>query len=644
MRLKTSFSASLIATVLASAVNAGLPDRAQALELFGVCLIKPCEPDEDAAFTFIDPRTYDVEFVVETDGNVEVDELESAVKNASALYQGREKPVAGAAGLIARAKGDYRRILASLYQVGHYDVSISILVEGREAADLPVGTTLPERSNITVQVGPGQPYTFGNLVIENAAERLSDPDDRVRSLSDIGFAEGGRARAARVKLAGQAETEAWREIGYPKAKVGEQQATAIHPQKVLNVRLRMEPGPKAGFGEVTVQGTQRMDPAFVAYMAGVEPGKEFDPDEIERVQKRLDRLGVFSSRKIEEGEVVNGLMPLHILVSEKKLRRIGVGATFSSVDGAGLEAFWLHRNLFGKAERLRFDAKVGGATSSADVDVLDYLLGVTFTQPGIFTPDTDLVWNTKAERTFNETFVERSARASVGLTNYLTPNVTLNGGLFAEHSEFEDAFGKRTFTSAGFTGDVTYDSRDNALDATRGFYAQFAATPYYEWEFDNAAVQLQAEARTYLGFGKRDRTVLAARVKTGLLTGSEIDETPADRLFLTGGGNSVRGFAFKSVGVDGPNGETVGGRSLLEGSVELRQRIGGSFGAVAFVDAGVVGRDELGRFSDDVRVGAGLGLRYFTGLGPIRLDVAFPLNPGPNDDDFAIYAGIGQAF
>ena len=130
----------------------------------------------------------------------------------------------------------------------------------------------------------------------------------------------------------------------------------------------------------------------------------------------------------------------------------------------------------------------------------------------------------------------------------------------------------------------------------------------------------------------------------GSITGAPLAETPPDLLFTAGGGNSVRGYSFKSIGVEQANGRITGGASLIETTVEFRQRISDSFGAVAFVDAGIVGDDPFSGFSDDVKVGVGLGVRYYTGLGPIRLDVAVPLDPGDDDAGFAIYAGIGQAF
>jgi translocation and assembly module TamA len=133
-------------------------------------------------------------------------------------------------------------------------------------------------------------------------------------------------------------------------------------------------------------------------------------------------------------------------------------------------------------------------------------------------------------------------------------------------------------------------------------------------------------------------------LKIGSLVGPDIVEIPPDKLFFAGGGGSVRGYAYRGIGVEGPGGALIGGKSLLEASAEIRAGITESIGLVGFADVGYVGEESFPSFSEDLKIGAGVGLRYNTGLGPIRLDAAVPLDPGPDDPDFAFYVGIGQAF
>lgn len=643
--MKAVIQTLLYAAPLAVALTLVQVKNAEAFKLFGQCFFGSCKKD-DKAERFIDPKTYDVEFSVD---ELAPDDIAQAVRAASELWQGREKPVGGSAGLVARAKGDYRRILAALYGKGRYAGIISIKVNGVEASNIKPGRDIPGHSNVVISVDPDVSFAFGTALVINPAPFTADPKDQTKSLAEIGFVPGAVAEAGAVHRAAKVATEAWRQQGYPTARVENRSATAVHPDQRLNVKIRIAPGPPARFGNVVVEGTERMDAAFVAYMTGLVPGKEYDPDDIIKAEKRLDQLGVFSTRKIKEAKSVNanGLLPIDVIVSERKLRRIGVGATLSSIDGVGVGAYWLHRNIFGKAERLRFDAKVGRIGNTADMDKLDYLLSATLTQPGFFSPDTDLVWNAYGKKEFNDTYTENSTGGLVSLTNYWSDELTFSAGIFGKYGKFDDVFGQHIFLTTGFLGDATYDSRDSKVDPIRGFYAQFKARPYYEWEFGNAAARLEAELRSYCSFGTDDHNVVAGRIKVGSLVGSSIVETPPDLLFTAGGGDSVRGYSYKSIGLPFPDGGVSGGRSLIEGSLEFRRRLNESFGAVAFADAGTVGSSSFSDFSDfseDFKISVGVGVRYYTGLGPIRLDVAFPLNGNKNDADFAIYAGIGQAF
>ncbi|WP_211097679.1 autotransporter assembly complex protein TamA [Ahrensia marina] len=617
--------------------------RAYALELFGRCIFGECTSDEEKDNAeLIDPKRYDVDFLIVSDE----DAVGDAIKSGSQLWQGRDRAVGGSAGVIARAKGDYRRILASLYNEGRYGGTISIKINGTEAANLPVGTEFNSGDTISVVVDPGPVYLFGTAQVEGAPPEPTMRDDVLPELEDVGFNTGAEAKAGAVGKASKLVKDKWRQQGFATAKVTNRRVTANHPARELNVVLEVESGPPASYGNVDVQGTDRMDPAFVARQTGLVAGNEFDPDDLEKAKKRLDRLGVFSTQKIVEGETVSedGTLPMTLIVKERKLRRIGLGATVSSLEGVGLESYWLHRNLFGKAERLRLDAKVGGLGSTFDYQKFDYEVGAAFTKPGVFTPDTDLNFKLYARREVNESFTETSAGGNLGLTHYYSDELVFNGGVFVEAAKFESDLGERDFVTAGLDFSAIYDSRDNKLDASEGFYLSAAAKPFYEFNYQNFGAAVEAEARTYFSFDDEDRIVLAGRAMVASIVGPERAETPDNFLYFAGGGGSVRGYNFNDIGVVEANGDITGGKSKLEASAELRFKTGGNFGGAIFIDAGTVSADSLPSFDQDVRLGAGFGVRYFTGLGPIRVDVALPLNRRSTDPRFGIYAGIGQAF
>ena len=618
----------------------GSATGAAGFEIFGLTLFED-QQDVDAASVIADPQPYVATLRTSATG-----ELESAIRDASTLIAEQGAPASGAAGLLARARGDYQRILAALYDQGHYGGAISIRVDGREAARLPPDTSLSDPATVEIAVEPGPLFRFGRLGVSARAPAPLDDGDQVEAPEAIGFTSGEVARSSAVLRAERLAIEAWRQQGYPAAAATARDVVADHDTRTVDVAIRITPGPRAAVGPVRVTGAERMQPDFIVRQTGLQPGEEYDPDDVARAERRLSRLEVFRTARVE-GELPvgsDGTLPFTVTVEEQEQRRFGVGASYSSVDGIGLEGYHLWRNLFGRAERLRLDAKIAGINYPVNSAEFDYAFGGTFTKPGLLNPDNDLIASISAERTVLPAYTQTSAGVRVGLTQLLFDDtVSLDGAAFYERSQFEDDFGIRQFSLAGLSGGVIWDTRDNATDATEGLYAAVTAEPFYEFYYGYPAFRTTAEVRGYLGLLADNQLVLAGRVKGGALLGPALDQLPPNRLFFAGGGGSVRGYGYRSIGVDNPDESVTGGRYLLEASAEARYKVTDDIGVVAFLDGGYVAADSFPGL-DQLRLGAGLGLRYYTGLGPLRLDIAVPLNKRPGDPDYALYVGIGQAF
>lgn len=642
----------ITALLLAAQVSPFALVSANAFEIFGVRLWGEKKEDADAAIS--DPKRYKVQ--IRITGNARnhdgsKSDAKETVEGASSLVADEDKPVSGAAGLLAKARGDYRGILQALYGDGRYGGTISIKVNGREAADIPIDAELPGESAVVITVDPGPQFLFARTSIRELAPPPADPRDAVKSPGDEGFAPGKVANSGTIVKAQLLAIDGWRRQGFAKAKTTRENIVADHRNDSVDVDIAVDPGRRAHYGQLAVKGTQRMDPEFVARQTDLKPGEVYNPRDIERAKKRLSRLDVFRAATITEAEEIepDGTLPMTLSVQERALRRFGVGGSYSTLDGAGLETYWMHRNLFGKAERLRFDAKISGV-GSTDKKAFDpknysYLAGVTFTKPGTFTPDTDFVSSLIAEREVLDAYTKTSITGQAGFTHIFNDQLTGRAFANVSRARFEDDyFGKRNFLTAGFLGGLLYDSRDKPTDAASGVFLEGVVEPFFEFEYGNFATKFTAEARTYYGFGEDDRVVLAGRVKLGALAGPSIADLPPDKLFFAGGGGSIRGYGYRNVGVVTSTGVVIGGRSLVETSAELRARVTDTIGLVGFVDAGYVGENTLPDFSEEMSIGAGAGVRYQTGLGPIRLDVAVPLNRRSGDPSVAFYVGIGQAF
>ncbi|WP_181708351.1 autotransporter assembly complex protein TamA [Chthonobacter rhizosphaerae] len=623
--------------MIGTAAVTGTAAPAAAFEIFGWRFFEdePEPPNPDAQ-----PYTVDVTVATEDE------DLQETLSTSSLLYAQREEdPPPSTASFLSRVNAEYGRIVAGLYSEGFYGGTVEIRVDGRDPATIEPDAALPKPVPVTIAIDPGPRFAFGQVAISGRAPATSDPKDQPEETPEsLGLVPGSVARSGIVLSSERALVDAWREQGHPKAEIANREAIADHPSDTLDVAIDVASGPRAVYGPVGVTGTERMDPAFVAYMTNLKPGAEYDPDDIEKAQRQLRRLGVFASARIVEGETVgpDGALPITANVAERPLRVIGGGASYSTVDGAGVEGYWEHRNLFGRAEKFRLEGRVGGI-ASADPEDFSYSAAATFLKPGVLTPLTDLTAELSARREPLDAYTENTVRARVGLAHEFYEGLTGTIAANIEAAEIEDPFETRQFLLASLPGTLTYDGRDDEFNPTTSFRTTLGLEPFYEFNYGNPGLIADLEASTYLSVTGDDRLVIAARAAIGSIIGPPREEVPASRLFFAGGGGSVRGFEYRSIGPE-ENGEVVGGRSYVEASLEVRAKVTESLGIVPFVDVGSAFASSLPDFSEDLKIGAGLGIRYDTGIGPIRVDAAVPINPGEDDPSFAIYIGLGQAF
>ena len=618
--LKTLISATFLLAL-------ALPQPVRAIEIFGMRFFEPQDAD---TIELIDPLPYTAD--LQSAGG-----LQDEISAASALITNANRPAAGSSGLLATARNDYARIVDALYAAGHYGGEVSITINGAEAAGLPLDVEIDAPVTIIVSVDPGPLYRFAIAGIEN---RHPGTD-----ITETGFARGAAARSTSIRDAGITAVEAWQMAGHPKARVAGATVVADHANRRLEATLTIDAGPRLAYGPITVTGTERVDEDFVRYIADLPAGQIYDPARIARGRALLLDLDTFRSVDIREGAgQPDGTMPIEIALADRLPRRFGVGASVSSTDGLGVEGFWLHRNLFGRAERLRFDGSIQGFGRSSDPNDYDYEAIGTFIKPGVFAPDTDFHLTFGASFENQPNYSALALDAETGLSTVLYEFLTGHANLVWERSRVDDDLGRRRFNVLGIEVGLTYDDRDVPLDATRGTYADLSLFPFHEMGYGEIAGRTTLEVRNYQSFGEEDRFTLAGRAKIGSVVGIPSTAAPPQTLFFSGGGGSVRGYDYLSNGVTLPNGDVVGGLSVIELSGEVRTRLNESFGAVAFIDAGLVGAEEVPDLSDPWEVGIGAGLRWQTGLGPLRIDIARGLDLSAGDPNFALYIGLGQAF
>lgn len=625
--------AGTVITVAASALLCPLfVAEAFAFKLFGITLWG----EEDTVADVIDPVRYSA--TLET-GTTDKD-LDGALEDTSELLQDEDKPVSGDLGLVIKARDDRDRLIATLYEKSRYGGVVTVLVNGTDIDQLPVAPVFDHSVPVpvVVRIDPGPLFTLGDVKLEG--------DAAGRDPADYDLVPGGDAGSLLILKAGDKIVAELKSESRPLAKLSNRAVVADHETNTVDVVLNAGGGPVAPVGAVSVAGEKTVDGDFIRDYSRINGGEPYSPEKLKKASERLRQLGVFSSVTIREANALSpdGSIPVNIEVSEGKHRYFGVGAQVSTIDGVGLQGYWGHRNLFGKAESLRIEGAISRLGEETDYQQFDYSAGIIFAKPGFILPAATLNASLKAKTEHPDSYLANTVTAATGISYELSDQDTVSGGVELSFSDTEDAYGNNQYLTFALPFEYVRDARDNKLDPTEGYRGTLNAKPSYEILEGTFFSSFEGSISGYKSFGAEDNVVFAGKVSLGTLIGaSNLEDIPATRRFYAGGGGSVRGYAYQEITPYNAAGEALGGRSYGLGSFEARVKITDSIGLVPFVDAGTVSDSVFPSFSD-VRIGAGVGLRYATPFGPIRLDVAVPLNKYDGGSSYGIYAGIGQTF
>ncbi|MCZ0961367.1 autotransporter assembly complex protein TamA [Paracoccus benzoatiresistens] len=581
----------------------------------------------------------------ETDGPVSLlfqvqggEDLEQRLRNASLISGALSEGRTTGQDVLAAARADYARILGNLYDQGYYSAIINITLDGVEAAEIAPLDAPPAVRQVVVAVQTGPQFRFSRAAIAPLAPRTELPDE---------YRQGEAAGTGTIRNAARAGVEGWRNVGHAKANVAGQEITADHINNVVDSQIGLSPGPSVRFGRLNMRGYDRMNPRRLAKIAGLPEGARFDPEEVEDMRKRLRRSGVFSAITLEEAETLNpdGSMDINLTVVEQKPRRVGAGFEISTTDGAMVSAYWMHRNLLGGGERLRIDAEIddmGSDTSGRDEEVT-----FRIDRPATVTPDTTAYVLASISREREEDYDEDTGTVGLGFNHIFSDRFTFDTAVQYQFSRVYDDLGETDFQVLAFPTSVMWDARDNENNAKRGYYLQGDAAPFKGFDGTDSGVRVLGEGRAYYSLGPEDRFTLAGRARVGSVLGSDIENTPRNYLFFSGGGGTVRGQPYQSLGVEviqGPNGPIkTGGMSVANLSAEVRWQVRERIGVVAFADYGEVWAEDGWNGTSEWHSGAGIGVRYDTPIGPLRFDVAGPTG-GDTGEGVQLYLGLGQAF
>lgn len=329
-------------------------------------------------------------------------------------------------------------------------------------------------------------------------------------------------------------------------------------------------------------------------------------------------------------------LPVDVVVREAAFRTVGASMRYATDVGFGVQGSWEHRNLFGNGESLKIKLPIAQDLQGIRAD---------FIKPAFGRADQKLLAGAALEREKTDAYTKSAASAYTGLERRLTPYWWADGRVYLEDGSIKETHKKKPYRFLSLNMGLRRDTRDNALNPTSGTRLALTLAPhtgFYDGSFTVFATKVDATAY-YAPYGN-DSLVLAGRLALGGMVGSSTRDIPATLRYYAGGGGSVRGYAYQALGPRDASGDPLGGRSFQEINLEARFKVTDSIGVVPFVDAGMVYESEFPRWGRDLDWALGIGLRYFTPIGPVRFDVAFPLTHIRDDRRFQLYISIGQAF
>ena len=548
---------------------------------------------------------------------------------ASTLRANRGDP-ANAAQVDRRAREDAALLGTLLRAEGYYDARVATRVE-------PSGEALA----VTLEVEPGELYRFAGVTLNG----LAQAGDKTATLTQaFGLTADAPVNADAIAAADARLRTTIGKEGFPFAKVGEPEIVVDRATRSATLAVQIDPGGERRFGRVVMDDTRIFDGGHVEEIARYTPGQPYDVGVVDDLRRALVQTGLVSSVKIDPVQGASpGTVDLRVALEPAPPRTIAGELGYGTGEGARAEVSWTHRNFF---------PPEGALTLRGVLGTREQLGSVVFRRNNFHGRDRVLTAQISAAH------LERDAYEAdtVTLAGSLERQTTIffqkawTWSLGAELAATDErdvilatgAPRRRTYFIAALPTSLTYDGSDDLLNPTRGFRLGGRLSPELSLvgsAFGYSRVQLDGSA--YLPV--TPAVVAAGRLRLGTILGAPRDAIAPSRRFYAGGGASVRGYGYQAIGPRDLNNDPIGGRSLAEFSIEARVKAFGNFGIVPFLDGGNISTSETPRF-DNFRYGAGIGVRYYSNFGPIRVDVGTPINPQRGDSRVAVYVSLGQAF
>jgi len=560
---------------------------------------------------------------------VDDEDLLEALLAAAKSFAQQDEPAASRFFLTRRARLDVDAMRDILDAYGFFAATITPRLGEPPAPDEP--------AELVFTVEPGPAFTYREVAIELSPSNATEPALQLPEPARFGLAPGQPFRAGDILDAAEKARAYAADHGHPLARPAQPRIVADHAEHRVDVRIELSPGPAARFGATRVEGLERLGPGYVDYFVPWTEGEAYNATQVQQMRYELLKTNLFSQvEALPPAEPEPGAdTPVDFLLKERAPRTIKVSAGYSTDEKLWGKLDWVHRNLLGGGEKLK---------TGTEISRTRQLLDASLSRGNFLRSDQTLLLSAAMLNEETIAYDSRSTSFSANLEREIGEDITLSAGLGCSLSDVEKE-SRETFGLVFAPLAATWDTRDEELDATKGARLRLQLTPFTDTLGTGVRfLKTRIDGSHFLPLFESPRIVLANRAAYGVISGAGQESVPATERFYSGGGGSIRGYPYQTAGpISGDDPE--GGLALLEFSSELRFLFTETLGFATFMDTGRAFSTPYPDPDQEFFWAVGAGLRYHTDLGPVRLDVAFPLNKRDKiDQPVQVYISLGQAF
>lgn len=571
--------------------------------------------------------SYLIEFESSGKDTVLSDEIVTTLKSASQLISLQDIPPVSDSSLKRRAEADIPNLIKALHSLSFYGANVSLKVDFNK-----------NPASLLFSIDEGPVYHFGKFTLNYPKSKETNFSLESISLEDLGVTLNEKSFPLTILNAEEILLNILEKKGYPFSQIKKREVLIDQVKHLALVSLTVDTGDFCPLGKAHIAGNTTVSEEFIQKKIGWKEGDAFNPKKLELTQNALEQTGLFSSITIEKRTLEEeGFLPIDIYVEEAKHRSIGLGASYATERGIGAAFDWEHRNVRQMGEKLSFEANIWQATQEVSL----YYLIPDFKIPG---RNLKLLLDYEHERTKGYSEIHYSGGGL--LSRQLNKNTRISYGALYKHLRDTRSDNNRGFNILKSPFQLRYSNMDSILDPTTGFSLNFKATPSVQLLKPRFFYSINTLTSTfYLPFAQNNKFVFADKLTIGSIFGANHHSIPPSERFYAGSDNLLRGYHYLTVSPLNHENKPIGGKSMLINSWELRFRQNKTLGFCLFYDAGNVFESYLPDFKEGLLQSAGIGIRYYTPVGPLRADLAFPFNRRKHlDSPFQFYFSIGQTF